>query len=386
MGHEILFFWMARMILMTTYTLDDIPFYNVYIHGILRDEKGRKFSKSLNNGVDPLEMIEKYGCDALRLSLLSGITPGNDARFYTEKVEGARNFVNKLWNISRYILGQIDGISNESEIPKVKTLSDEWILSRLQIVTTEIEELFNRYDFSLASEKLRDFTWNDFADWYLEIAKTEEDKKEMLQYVLINLLKLWHPFIPFVTEEIWHEIFEGTKLLMVEKWPEARGRQTNSSFNINNFELIKAVISGIRSLRADYKIEPGKKLNVVIQAEVSQLVLRENISIIKGLARLENIQIGESVVRPESAITFVVKDVAVHVDIAGVVDIEKEKSRLAKELAETEKYVTSLEKKLSNEEFVKNAPEDVVNNEQYKRTEANAKLEKLKEQLKSLKL
>src|SRR3989344_1375969 len=233
MGHEILFFWMARMILMTTYTLDDIPFYNVYIHGILRDEKGRKFSKSLNNGVDPLEMIEKYGCDALRLSLLSGITPGNDARFYTEKVEGARNFVNKLWNISRYILGQIDGISNESEIPKVKTLSDEWILSRLQIVTTEIEELFNRYDFSLASEKLRDFTWNDFADWYLEIAKTEEDKKEMLQYVLINLLKLWHPFIPFVTEEIWHEIFEGTKLLMVEKWPEARGRQTNSSFNIN---------------------------------------------------------------------------------------------------------------------------------------------------------
>ncbi len=384
MGHEILFFWMARMILMTTYTLDEIPFYNVYIHGILRDEKGQKFSKSLNNGVDPLDMIEKYGCDALRLSLLSGITPGNDARFYTEKVEGARNFVNKLWNISRYVLGQIGEIESNVELPKVKSLSDEWIINRLHTVIKEIEELFDRYDFSLASEKLRDFTWNDFADWYLEIAKIEGDKQEVLRYVLVNILKLWHPFIPFVTEEIWQEVFGGKKLLMVERWPELR--ETVVKSKDNDFELIKNVITGIRSLRSDYKIEPAKKMNVVIQSGESNKLWQENAEAIKGLARLESIVIGEDSSKPKSAITFVVKDAVVHVDIAGVVDIEKERMRLSKELEETQNYFVVLDKKLATGDFVKNAPEEVITKERMKMVEAGTKLEKLKEQLKSLEL
>jgi len=382
MGHEILFFWMARMILMTTYALDDIPFYNIYIHGILRDEKGQKFSKSLNNGVDPLDMIKKYGCDALRLSLLSGITPGNDARFYTEKVEGARNFVNKLWNISRYVLGQIGEIEGNVELPKARSLSDEWIINRLHTVIKEIEELFDRYDFSLASEKLRDFTWSDFADWYLEIAKIEGDKQEVLRYVLVNILKLWHPFIPFVTEEIWQEVFGGKKFLMVEKWPEAREKVSKS--NDNNFELIKNVITGIRSLRSDYKIEPVKKMNVVIQTDSSNKLWQENAEAIKGLARLEILVIGEDLLKPKSAITFVVSNAVVHVDIAGVVDVEKEKARLLKELEETGKYFVVLDKKLATGDFVKNAPEDVVAKERTKMAEAEAKLEKLKEQLKSL--
>ncbi len=382
MGHEILFFWMARMILMTTYTLNDIPFYNVYIHGILRDEKGRKFSKSLNNGIDPLDMIGQYGCDALRLSLLSGITPGNDARFYTEKVEGARNFVNKLWNISRYVLGQIEITDSEPSIPVSNTLSDKWIINRLHTVLKEIEELFDHYDFSLAGEKLRDFTWSDFADWYLEIAKIEGDKKEVLQYVLVNILKLWHPFIPFVTEEIWQETFGGEKLLMVAKWPVVKVSKIEVS--TGDFELIKNIITGIRSLRSDYKIEPGKKLDVIIQAGENELLLKENVEIIRRLARLENIEIGESTAKPESAITFVEKDVTVHVDIAGVVDVEKEKARLSKELEDTDSYLSALEKKLSNEDFSRNAPAEVVDKERAKLIEVQTKLDKLREQISSL--
>src|SRR3990167_2032348 len=215
MGYEIIYLWMMRMILMSTYALDEIPFKDVYIHGILRDENGKKFSKSSGNGIDPLEIIQQYGCDALRLSVLSGISPGNDSRFYTEKVEGARNLVNKIWNISRFMLLSIPDPKKDITLPTAKTLADEWILSRLQSVTSEITVDFASFQFSAASEKLRDFTWGDLADWYLEIAKIEGEKSEILNYLLNTLLKLWHPFTPYVTETIWESVYGESAMLMV---------------------------------------------------------------------------------------------------------------------------------------------------------------------------
>ncbi|MCU0679909.1 MAG: valine--tRNA ligase [Planctomycetes bacterium] len=230
MGYEILFFWMARMILMTTYALDDIPFKNVYIHGILRAKDGRKFSKSLGNGLDPLEVINQYGTDALRLSLMKGITPGNDARFYEEKVEASRNFVNKLWNISRFILGKIEAekVKNIKERPEAKTLADKWLLNKLDGIILKTTKELDNHNFSLAAEILYEFTWSDFADWYLEIAKIENGKDEILIYTLKTLLKLWHPYIPFVTEEIWNKLGEE-KMLLIEKWPTVGKIHENDS-------------------------------------------------------------------------------------------------------------------------------------------------------------
>ena len=382
MGHEILFFWMARMILMTTYTVDQIPFKDVYIHGMLRDEKGQKFSKSADNGIDPLDVIKTYGCDSLRLSVLSGISPGSDSKFYKEKIEGARNLVNKIWNISRYILSQGDGVKKDGPAPVAKTLADKWILTRLESLTEEVTKLMDNYEFSLALEKLREFTWSDFADWYLEISKIESDKKDILNFVLLRTIKLWHPFIPFVTEAIWDEVNNGEKLLMMEKWPTviARKRRGGADAAIQ-FGLIKNIITGIRSLRADYKIDPVKKLKAVISAGKKQKLIEENSKVIIGLARLDSLEYGRL---PAGSVGFVVGGVEVFVDLSGVVDLEKEKTRLKGEIDGLEKYLNGLEMKLGNESFVKNAPKEVVEKEKMKMKETKEKLEKLKTQLKSL--
>ncbi|MFH1255072.1 MAG: valine--tRNA ligase, partial [bacterium] len=219
MGYEILFFWMARMILMSTYALDQIPFKSVYIHGMLRNESGKKFSKSSGNNIDPIAIAEKYGTDALRLSVIGGIAPGNDSKFYEEKVEGARNLVNKLWNIARYIITNFQfSIFNYQLSSENFTLADKWILGKLENLIKQTAENLEKYEFSQAMENLRAFTWDDLADWYLEISKFEKGKDEILYFILENLLKLWHPFAPFVTEKIWSGMGRD-KLLMVEEWP-----------------------------------------------------------------------------------------------------------------------------------------------------------------------
>ncbi len=380
MGHEILFFWMARMILMSTYVLDEIPFKNVYIHGMLRDKDGKKFSKSADNGVDPLEVIEKYGTDALRLSLLSGITPGNDSRFYLEKVEGARNLVNKLWNMSRFMLMNIGEPKIDVDRPEAKTLADKWILEELENVKYKVGNGFDTFNFSFAGEQLRDFTWNELADWYLEIAKIEGNKSEILNHILNTVLKLWHPFMPFVTEAIWQEIYEGN-LLMVAKWPEC----INKIEKVDDFDLIKNTITGIRSLKADYKIDSVKKLNVVISAGDKKDILEENAEVIKGLARLENLQINQSANKPINHVAFVELGVEIFVDLEGIVDFAKEKERIGKEIKQLSGYVMGLDKKLSNKDFVVNAPAEVIEKENIKLNEGKMKLEKLNKQLENLK-
>ena len=396
-GYDILFFWVARMILMTAYVLGDIPFKTVYLHGLVRDENGKKMSKSLGNVIDPLDMIAKYGTDATRLSLLIGSTPGNDVKLSEEKIAGFRNFTNKLWNISRFMLLNIGDPKIDISAPKAKTLADEWILIGLDKIIKTTSENIEKLNFSMAGEQLRDFTWGNLADWYLEIAKVEGKKSEILNYILNTILKLWHPFMPFVTEAIWREVYGKDQILMVEQWPafvipsearatparlwreESLSKITNGQRSLTptsvgvrdykygvKFNLIKNIITSIRSLRATYKIEPAKKIGAFINAGNKEKLLRDNEEVIKALARLEKLE-------------FVESGAEVYLDLAGAVDAAKEKSRIEKEIQELKKYIVSLENKLANIEFVKHAPKEVVEKEKQKLNDAVEKLKKLED-------
>lgn len=379
-GYDILFFWVARMILMTTYALGEIPFEKVYLHGLVRDDQGRKMSKSLGNVINPLDTIGQYGADATRLSLLIGNTPGNDLRLSEEKVASFRNFTNKLWNMSRFMLLNISNPVLNVAAPAPKTLADKWILSRLDAIIKLVTENIEKFNFSYAGEQLRDFTWGEIADWYLEIAKIEGEKEEILNYILNTLLKLWHPFMPFVTEAIWQEVYGKENILMVEKWPVEIGITS-----VEEFDLIKEIITGVRSLRAENKIEPAKKLSATISAGDKLKLLEDNKNIIIALGRLENLNIIKSIAKPEGAVGFVVGVVEIFIDFSGVVDVEREKNRLQSELEQIEKYLVGLEAKLSNVDFVQNAPPAVVGKERQKLQEAKDKKEKINNQLVALK-
>jgi valyl-tRNA synthetase len=269
-------------------------------------------------------------------------------------------------------------------IPETKTLADQYILLKLNSTIDVVCRLIESFQFSQAGEILRDFTWTELADWYLEIAKIEGNKSEILNYILNTILKLWHPFMPFVTEQIWTEIYSEEKMLMIEKFPQKQNISVHSEV-LEDFYIIKNIITGIRSLRAENKIEPAKKLNVSISAGDKVNLLKVNIEIIKGLARVEELNISKKAEKTKTAIGFVESGVEVFVDLFGAIDIEAEKVRLQKEIANVEPYVIGLEKKLNNIEFVNNAPEKVVMIEKKKLVEAQEKLIKLKSQLNSLK-
>jgi valyl-tRNA synthetase len=389
-GYDILPFWVARMILMTTYVLGDIPFKTVYLHGLVRDEQGRKMSKSLGNVIDPLDTIAKYGADATRLSLVVGNTPGNDLKLSEEKISGFRNFTTKLWNISRFILLSIeDGeIKNDKDnnftTTKKLTAADVWILNRLEKTITDYTKNIESFNYSLAGEILREFTWSDLADWYLEAAKIEGEKSEILIYLLNTLLKLWHPFMPFVTEAIWQEMYGERALLMVEKWPKQKIIIENNNQSEAEFELIKNIVTGIRSLRSEYKIEPVKKVNVSISAGQNLDSLKNSAQIIRALGRLEDLVIEPEVRKPDDAVGFVLSGMDIYINMSGLVDFEKEKKRLQSEIAILEKYVSGIQGKLANEEFVKNAPAAIVEKENEKLSEAKEKITKMSAQLNSI--
>lgn len=373
-GYDILFFWVARMILMSTYIMDEVPFKNVYLHGLVRDEQGRKMSKSLGNIIDPLVMIEKYGADATRLSLVLGNTPGNDMKLSEDKIAGFRNFTNKLWNISRFIQMKTEGLKHVEEV-EARTLADRWILGRFAEVIAKVTKLHETFDLSLAGEILRDFTWNEFADWYLEIAKIEGEKNDILNYLLERLLILWHPFMPFVTEEIYKQYDRG--LIMVAAWPEAKGKL--AAKDAKAITELQEAVGAIRNLRSQYKVEPKKVIEAMI---VGGEGLVDQKAAIEGLTRsmLEWVK-----VKPEQSASAVVGSIAIHVPLAGIVDVAKESERLQKEFETTKKYVLSVTSKLANADFVANAPVAVVENEKIKLAEAEAKLKALEEQLSALK-
>ncbi len=389
MGYEILFFWMARMILMSTYVLDKIPFRDVYIHGILRDEKGRKFSKSLGNVIDPVEICQKYGTDALRLSLIIGTTPGNDMNLGEAKIAGFRNFANKLWNIARYVLDHYDMfhtvIGDTAWEEYGLTVADHWILNKFNSLVKEVGDDLNNYRFSQAGERLREFTWNDFADWYIEVSKFEkgDDKERILNLILHDLLKLWHPFMPFVTEVIWQSMGEK-ELLMTEKWP----KEKDDFFDLEvliNFDLIINIIKAIRNARSVYRIKPSQKIEAVIYAGNKVKLIESQIELIKrlrtGIKELEIKQKGE---KKKNAIYLTVDNVEIYLEVPDF-DFKAEINRLEKEVKEQGQRIKILAKKLANKSFIERAPEQIVQQEKEKLELWQEELIKLKEQLSNLK-
>ncbi|NTW76095.1 MAG: class I tRNA ligase family protein, partial [Candidatus Moranbacteria bacterium] len=371
MGYEILFFWMARMILMTGYGLGTIPFQNVYIHGILRDKDGRKFSKSLGNGIDPIDIGKEYGTDALRLALLSDVTPGNDSRFSTEKMETSRNFVNKLWNISRYV-ATMSTASVETPVPK--SLSDRYILGRLSHIVNETAEHLSESRFSLAIETLRSFTLDDFADWYLEIHKVEKNDA-VLQHVFDALLRLWHPFLPFVTEAI-NETRGNGGLLMVTHWPDiSEDMDIDAETAFNELRLL---VTKIRNLRATYRIDPIRRLKGSLTSK--GIDLSESYTAVERLARIEIATSFDG-----SSAELIISDrLSASISLEGIIDIDAERTRLTKELTEAETYAKSLEAKLGNPSFAERAPEAVVAQTRNLLDETNAKAEELRGHLSSI--
>jgi valyl-tRNA synthetase len=377
-GYEILTLWVSRMIMMSLFALQEIPFENVYLHGMILDKNGKKMSKSKGNGIDPINMIEKFGADAVRLSMLIGSTPGNDSRLSEEKIEGFKKFINKLWNIARYILSNV-----KCQMLNVKyqnlTLADEWILNKFNNLIKKINDDLKKYNFSQAGEKLRKFTWDDFADWYLEISKFEknEEKNEILFYILKNLLKLWHPFIPFVTEIIWQEI-KTNNLLMIEKWPTVSNKFTN--INIDNFEIIKNIISAIRNARSENKIEPSKKIKTIICTEKYVALIEKNKELIKNLkTNINELEIKKSCdvkTQDDRVIRIIIDDIEIY--LIDAKDKEKEQARINKKIIELEKLIFNLKRKLLNKEFINKAPANIVENEKEKLKLYQTELKNLK--------
>jgi valyl-tRNA synthetase len=377
-GYDILFFWVARMILMTTYHLGEIPFETVYLHGLVRDEKGRKMSKSLDNIINPLDMIDQYGADATRLSLLIGSTPGNDQKLSIDKVASFRNFTNKLWNIARFVLSSVDNIEVIEDV-EPQTAADHWILERFTQVEKEVTQHFEKYELSILGEKLRAFTWGDFADWYLEVAKVQksENTDKMLLFILERLLRLWHPFMPFVTEEIYKQFDAG--MMIVAPWPKIDVKYSAKQSEL--FESTKEVIGALRNLRANYRIAPKTLMNATI---VSGKQLEAMSSLIISFARLETLDFQESMQKPEGCASLVVGRMQIYVPLAGLIDVEKEQARIKKQLNETQRYVDSIEKKLANPGFVNSAPDSVVEGERERLAQAKEKLTALKDEFEGL--
>lgn len=393
-GYDILFFWVARMILMTTYAMEQIPFETVYLHGLVRDEQGRKMSKSLGNIIDPLDVSAKYGTDAVRLSLIIGMAPGNDSKIWDEKIAGFRNFTNKLWNISRFVMMSVEHVHRVEHQPEAKTLADRWILSRLAEVVHKVTNQIERYEFSPAGETLRDFTWGEFADWYLEIAKiqlaSEGDKEtteEVLLYVLETLLKLWHPYMPFVTEAVWGHLVgnkEGENFLMIQEWPMLKPFGTDDEEARRQFADVQQVIGAIRNLRSEYKVEPAKFVKAVLIAGDKAEIFEREGEVLRRLARLEELEIHTNAEKPEGSASVVVAGVEVCLPLEGLVDTEKERARLGAEKENVVKYIASLETKLGNKGYVDKAPPQVVEETRQKLKEKKEELKKIESHLENL--
>lgn len=379
-GYDILFFWIARMILMTAYALNDIPFEKVYLHGLIRDREGRKMSKSLGNGIDPLEMISQFGADALRMSMVIGNTPGNDMRLYEEKIKGFRNFTNKLWNASRFVLSILEekGITEEPKIDyKNLTDADEWILDKLNKAIQTADEGLMNYRISETGQCLYDFLWSDFCDWYLELSKGEKQNPAVLYYVLKNILLLLHPFMPFVTEEIWSHLPGQKDCLIGQPYAESDGKK----YRGGSTENVIQVIAKIRYLRAENKIDPARKIAVMIYSREYYDDLNKGSAEIIRLGRVSELTLKKEGGKPQNAAADTVNGIEIFIPLEGLVDMEKEKKRLNAEIQKLEGYLRGLQTKLSNPNFVKNAPPAIVNAEKEKQAEGEEKLKKMREQL-----
>ena len=363
-GYDILTFWVLRMIMMSMYALEELPFKTVYLHGLVRDEHGNKMSKSLGNIIDPLDMIEKYGTDALRLSLTLGNTPGNDLKISETKIASFRNFVNKLWNVSRFTLSRID--ADEKLTVEPKTISDRYIVSRLQHVITQVTKHLDDLEFSEAGTLLYEFVWHDFADWYIEISKIESRYNPgVLMYVLETVLHLLHPYIPFVTEQIWSYLGKATPLI-IDAWPEANKSFLDSEAE-QHFTYVTTLITDIRTKKAELKIDPAKKLAAIIVSKKYHHLITTKEPIIAMLGRLNPITILEekpSELAPHISIIEEGSEVIMMLDTT--INVEEEKTKTLLAISQIEKQVASIKHKLDNTNFAQKAPAHIVDEERKK--------------------
>ena len=385
-GYDIIFFWVARMIFSGCEHTDKPPFHTVFIHGLVRDDKGRKMSKSLGNGIDPLEIAEKYGADALRFNLVTGNTPGNDMRFYTERCEAMRNFANKIWNASRFLMMNLT--IDQCELPEKLELEDKWILSKLNSVIPEITENMERYELGVAAQKVYDFIWDSYCDWYIELTKTrlqgdDEDSKiraqQVLCYVLTQILKLLHPFMPFITEEIWQALPHEGDYLMLQQWPE---HHANLDFPEEEkaMELIMDAIRAIRARRAEMNVPPSKKAQLTVST-LEQAVFTQGTPFLKRLAYASDVKVvaATDTVDAQGMVVVTTHAARLYLPLAELVDLEKEKARIQKELDKNRKELDKLETKLNNPGFVNKAPAQVVEAERERANKLKALLVKLEE-------
>lgn len=391
-GYDIIFFWVARMIFSAIEHTGKVPFKDVFIHGIVRDSLGRKMSKSLGNGIDPLEIIEKYGTDALRFSLVLGISPGNDIRYMPEKLESAANFANKLWNASKFVLGNLEEIDYDT-MPQKLCYEDKWILSKLNKLIKETTINLNNYDLGVWTQKVYDFIWGEFCDWYIEMVKPrlydkENKTREAAQYtlnkVLGDSLKLLHPIMPFITEEIYTKLYNNDESIMISSWPKY-----SEEFNFVNeekqIEKIKQIIIGIRNIRTNMNVHPAKKSTLIFVTENDEEMIIDSQEFIKKLGFADKIIVqGNKNNIPQNAMSVLSEELEVYLPFDELVDIEEEKKRLQGEKQKLEAEVERASKMLSNPGFVNKAPENKIKEEKEKLERYKQMLENVEERLSKL--
>lgn len=390
-GYDIIFFWVARMIFMGLEFMKDIPFEHVFIHGLVRDGEGRKMSKSLGNGIDPLEVIEKYGADTLRFTLVTGNTPGNDMRFYWERVESSRNFANKIWNASRFVMMNLEGF-DPAQAPGDYTLADRWILSRYARTAAEVTANLDKFELGEAARSLYEFIWNEYCDWYIETAKARLYNKEdararataqhVLWYVLEGTLRLLHPFMPFISEAIWQHLPHEGASLVIADWPAPPAGLLDEKAEAE-MGILMDTIKAIRNMRAEVNAPPGKKSEVTVMVAAEwQATFRENQAYLQTLAAAEPITLAPlTAAKPENAMAAVVNGVEVYLPLKGLIDVAKETARLTKEADGLAKELERVAAKLANENFVGKAPAEVIEKERAKEREYGDKLAAIRERL-----
>ena len=393
-GYDIIFFWVSRMIFSGCEHTGKPPFHTVLIHGLVRDNQGRKMSKSLGNGIDPLEMIEKYGCDALRMNMVTGNSPGNDMRFYVERTEAMRNFANKLWNASRYVMMNLaEGAVNElPDLAKLE-IADKWVLSKLNTLISEVTENMDKYELGVAVQKIYDFIWDTYCDWYIELTKArlyseDAERKQtaisVLVYVLDQILRLLHPFMPFITEEIWQSLPHEGEALIVAQWPKYR-EDLAFKAECDQMESVMEAIRAIRNRRTEMNVPPSKKAALHILTSKPQ-VFTEGEGFLQRLAYADEVKLLDAEpANLNGMVTITTADAKLYIPMGQLVDVEKEIARITKELEGQQKFLSSLEAKLSNEKFVSRAPEAVVNAEREKAQKAKDLIAQLTESLEAMK-
>lgn len=408
-GYDIIFFWVARMIMLGLKCTGQVPFKYVYLHGLVRDEQGRKMSKSLGNALDPLDLISEYGADALRFSLLTGGTPGNDMKMSLQRIEGNRNFANKIWNAARFVIMNLEGgdlvlaqeddrfnISYQLPERSELALADRWILSRLEQVQNEVTRLIDSWQFGEAGRQLYEFLWNEYCDWYIEAAKVRlydgtpaqaHATRQVLAYVLEHSLRLLHPFMPYLTETIWQNLpglnTEG-RALIISRWPQDSGLTDATADDA--FGRIQEIVRSIRNVRAEYNVEPGRRIPTEISAGEHEGLVNGELPLLVSLARLagDNVTVAAELPAPDKAITVATSGVTIFVPLAGLVDLEAERIRLQKEIDNLTRQMQRSEGLLANQGFVAKAPAEVIERERSKLEELGVRRHQLTERLADL--